>query len=112
MLNAIKSAWLFYSLLIMAVLVIFFSMNDELLLNKTPICSDITENHTECIACGMTRGFAAITSGDFNRASTANGNSLFIFVLFAVNTMIFLVYGIKKLISKGSYYFQFGGNKL
>ncbi len=97
MLSAIKAAWIFYSLLITAVLFVLFTVPGVYIINKTPTCPSISIHQTECIACGMTRGFTAIAEGRLEQARSFNRYSIAVFSIFLTNTAIFIVFGITKI---------------
>ena len=84
-------------MLITVMLVIFTAVNDELLINKTPLCQSISENNTECIACGMTRGLSAAAKGRFYESLQYNNCSILIYAVFLLNTVIFFIYTFKNL---------------
>lgn len=92
MIDALKKAWIFYSIVITAVIAILFLMPEGTLLGKTPVCGSITVNGTECFVCGMTRGFGSISEFDIDGANSANKGSVFVFGIFVLNTLIFGVY--------------------
>lgn len=96
MINALKVVWIFYSLLITVMLVIFTAANDELLINKTPLCQSISENNTECIACGMTRGINAAAKGRLYDSMQYNSFSIYLYTVFLLNTVLFSIYAFKK----------------
>jgi len=89
LIDALKKAWIFYSIVITAVIAILFLIPEDTLLNKTPVCGSIAENGTECFACGMTRGFGSISEFDIDGANSANRGSVFVFGIFVLNTLIF-----------------------
>ncbi|MBE2219362.1 MAG: DUF2752 domain-containing protein [Ignavibacteria bacterium] len=111
MLSAIKAAWIFYSLVIIAVLFILYTVPAEFLTNNTPICPSITLHQTECPACGLTRGFTAIADGRFTDAGSYNKHSLTVFLIFVANTTIFVVFGVIKTQTKKKHFLKFKRNK-
>lgn len=105
--SVIKTVWLFYSIIITAVIVMLFLLPGDQLLNKTPVCGSIASSGTECFACGMTRGFVSISEMDINSALAANEGSLVLFGMFVLNTLLFITY-ITVVINKKYYQYRRG----
>lgn len=90
--DVFKSVWIVYSTAAAAALLLTLVMPDEYLLNKTPLCESISKHGTECAACGMTRGFIHIAKFEFNEAMNSNKGSVYVFLGFFLNSLIFLKY--------------------
>jgi hypothetical protein len=92
LIDALKKAWIFYSIVITAVIAIFFLMPEDTIINRTPVCGSIAASGTECFACGMTMGFGSISEFDIDGANAANRGAVFVFMVFLLNTIIFARY--------------------
>ncbi len=111
MLSALKAAWIFYSTVILVLLILLFTLPSQILTDKTPLCTAISTHNTECSACGLTRGFTAISEGRFDEAQSFNEYSAAVFSIFFVNTSIFLVFGIIKIKSNRKEFLKIKRNK-
>lgn len=94
--SAIKTAWAFYSIAIVMLLLLLFILPGEVILNNTPLCESISRYNIECFACGMTRGFVHISELEFNEAAGANRGSILVFSSFLLNTLLFFKYLFRK----------------
>lgn len=112
MISAIKTAWSFYSAITLIILLMYIFIPGEILLNKTPVCSSLAETGENCLACGITHGFTSLTDGNFTKAREFNLNTMPVFLLFLINSVIFIIFISKKLHSKSIKIFNFKGNKL
>lgn len=90
--SAIKTAWVFYSTAIVMLILLLFILPGEVILNNTPLCESISRYNIECFACGMTRGFVHISQFEFHEASEINRGSIYVFVIFVLNTLLFIKY--------------------
>ncbi|HMQ98268.1 MAG TPA: DUF2752 domain-containing protein [Ignavibacteria bacterium] len=90
--SAFKTAWVFYSTAIVMLILVLFILPGEVILNNTPLCESISRYNIECFACGMTRGFVHIAHFEFYAASEVNRGSIYIFVIFVLNTLLFFKY--------------------
>ena len=95
--DAFKIAWLFYSTIIAAVLLVIFIMPGDKIVNNTPLCESISKNNTECFACGITHGFIEISELKFDSANSYNQGSIYIFLMFLLNTFAYIFYLLRNL---------------
>jgi hypothetical protein len=65
-------------------LVIILSFFDRLSFDLSPVCISVAQYNTECILCGMTRGFVAISNLEFANAWHYNRGSFFLYSIFLV----------------------------
>jgi len=88
--NAVKTAWMIYSTAIAILLLLVFILPGEVILNNAPLCESISRFNIECFACGMSRGFVHISQFEFYEASESNRGSIYVFVIFVLNTLLFI----------------------
>lgn len=96
MISALKTAWKFYSIVILIFTSAVFILPDNIFLNKTPLCESKSDSGRECFMCGMTHAFSCISKGNFDDANGHNTASIPLFILFSVNSVIFSVISFKK----------------
>lgn len=89
--------WTIYSFSILVFLIILFSMDDTLLLAKSPICLNIKLNDKPCIMCGMTRAFLEIKKYHWANSIAYNRMSISLFVLMIINTFFYIKFLTKKI---------------
>jgi hypothetical protein len=82
---ALRSAWLVVSLELAVVLLAPFLLSAETIYALAPVCEWKARRHKECVLCGMTRSFVAISRGDFSEAMRRNRGSIPLYALMIVN---------------------------
>ncbi|MBS1552327.1 MAG: DUF2752 domain-containing protein [Bacteroidetes bacterium] len=85
------------SIIIFVILFLSFIF-PEVLLNISPVCVSRLLYGRECFMCGMTRAFVEISSGRFSEAFELNKFSVFIFIMFTINSILFFAFIIKAII--------------
>ena len=98
--GTLKNVWLIISSVIFIITASLFLLPEDILLNNTPVCQSKTAEGAECIACGLTRGFVNIYSGNFSEANHFNHASLPLYGLFLLNNIVFTGFTLKKLFIK------------
>lgn len=94
-----KIVWIIISILIFVTLFLSFIF-PEVLLNISPVCVSRSLYGRECFMCGTTRAFVEISSGRFSEAFELNKFSVFIFIMFTINSILFFAFIINSLIVK------------
>ena len=89
-----KIVWIIISILIFVTLFLSFIF-PEVLLNISPVCVSKSLYGRECFMCGTTRAFVEISSGRFSEAYELNKFSVVLFLIFSVNTLLFLTFILK-----------------
>jgi len=73
------------------VLVIFLAVPQKSLGQVIPTCPEAESNEgAGCPACGLTRAFYSIKSGEYQSASKLNRAGIPLLLLFCANTMAFM----------------------
>jgi len=72
------------------VLIPFF-IEEQALLKTTPMCTTVVTGEGSCAFCGLTRGFIALSKGQIEEALLWNTFSLYIFIFFILNFIIFSI---------------------
>ena len=98
--NALKIIWMVITLLTTLLILIPFIVDRDKILNNTPVCISVSKYNVECALCGMTRAFIEISNGNFIKAYTLNKGSLFLYVAFLANSLIFILNSIYSKIFK------------
>ncbi len=94
-----KIVWIIISILIFVTLFLSFIF-PEVLLNISPVCVSRSLYGRECFMCGTTRAFVEISSGRFSEAFELNKFSVFIFIMFTINSILFFAFIINSLIDR------------
>ena len=87
--------WLILSAGVLIVLALPFVVPQHQLTQFIPQCEWQSQFHKPCAFCGMTTAFYAISRGDFPQAYRLNPLSLYIYAMFALNTL-FAVIALKR----------------
>jgi len=93
---ALKIVWIIYSALVLIVILITL-FSSGTLLEFSPVCISKSLYGEECFMCGMTRAFAEISAGNFQKAGILNKLSLYLFSVMTFNSVIFILYVSAKL---------------
>lgn len=112
MINALKTAWSVYSTIILFILLLLLIIPGEFMLNRTPVCSSITEDGIPCSACGLSKGFVSLAGGNIAEAQKSNLYSLPLFIIFVINSLIFIFFITDKFLTKTLKILNSKGNKL
>lgn len=96
--KAIWIVWVIYSIFISIVILALFIFNGQFLIALSPHCESIRRFGVECSICGMTRAFIEISNGDMIQAIRLNKGSIGLFVVFLINTLIFIILIIRKVL--------------
>ncbi|WP_369426754.1 DUF2752 domain-containing protein [Profundicola chukchiensis] len=86
------------------ILILPFLVDSKIILQISPTCTYKTQFNLECFFCGMSRAFIEISKGNLSSAISLNRGSLFLFILFSINIIIFSIYFIYKTFQKGKNY--------
>lgn len=81
-------AWLAASIVLLPVLTAPFLLPAETIYRLEPVCEWKARHNRECALCGMTRGFLAISRGEFQRASSLNRGSVPLYFGLILNELI------------------------
>lgn len=99
--------WRIISVVLLFILLLSLFGSERFIYLITPKCYSITQFNVECIFCGMTRAFVAISKyQDFNLAVSLNRGSIYLYSCFLLNS-IFFMYKIKKRIDFTKIIFNF-----
>lgn len=85
--------------LCLLLLSLVFLIDQDYILSRIPTCPSQLQNK-ECILCGASRAFFEIKNLNFAKAFQLNKLSLFIFLSFLLNIIIFIKYIINRYKSK------------
>ena len=96
---AIRISWGVISLVILLVLISPFVLPENTIYKISSFCR--SANHTDkgCILCGATNAFVNISRGNFGLAAKSNLLSIFIYIFFVLNEMVFILF-LKKNLNK------------
>ncbi|MBP3301786.1 MAG: DUF2752 domain-containing protein [Opitutales bacterium] len=81
--------WGVFSLGCTLLVLAFFCLPEDLL---HTISRSVSVPHDDCILCGMTRAFCAISRGDFDEAHGFNSGSLCLFFGMAIVSVSFFLF--------------------
>lgn len=84
--------WTILSIIMTLILLIPFFLNKQKILQITPICLSKKQFNVECFMCGMTRAFIEISQGNLKGAQIFNKYSLFLYLSFLLNSIVFFVF--------------------
>ena len=97
--KSIKIVWTIYSIIILLILIIPFFISQNNLSTVIPTCS-AKLNGDKCAACGMTTSFFFISKFDYKSAIDINKNSLILYCIFLINSIIYLIFVFRSLFKK------------
>ena len=83
--------WFILSIGVFIILFLPFVMPQHQLAQFIPECDWQTQFHKPCAFCGMTTAFYAISRGDFVQAHHLNALSLYIYLIFLLNTILAVI---------------------
>lgn len=89
--KALAIVWVVVSLGAIAVLALPFLVRPATIQARLPVCESIARDGVPCPACGLTRGFLALSEGDVTRARAANPAAPLLYGMFALNGVLFLL---------------------
>ena len=96
--KALAIVWTIYSVLILTIILIPFTVDINFISSFIPVCSAKLGGNC-CILCGMTTSFYSISRLDFETALSLNRYSLFLYSFFVINSIVFL-FSISKIFLK------------
>jgi len=94
---AMMIVWLILSAIILIIVTAPFMFSAEEIYTLTPTCQWKTKYNKECLFCGLTTGFIAVSRGDFSAARASNRLSIPLYSAFIVNEIVCLVYFIRRI---------------
>ena len=89
--------WLFISIISFFLICLFLFCDASIIYNLSTLLR--TEHKSECILCGMTSAFIAISNGKFNKAINLNCYAILVFIALNLNiilNLLFTFYTFKK----------------
>jgi hypothetical protein len=86
--TAFFAVWLILSGVILVLLFVPFIFPPESIQAAAPVCEWKTKYDVACPFCGMTRSFLHISRGEFSRAHTAHGLSLYLYTFLILNELV------------------------
>lgn len=92
--QAFRIVWYIISLIGLVILFAALFMKHDLVLSITPTCASIKYFNKECILCGMSRAFLEIRDLRFFEAYQLNRGSIFLFLFFCANSIIFITFNL------------------
>lgn len=97
---AVLIVWMIISIITTIVLIISFFIEKQAVLQLTPTCISKSQFNIECSLCGMSRAFIKISNYEFSEAYNLNNGSIFVYLSFLLNSLIFIIYAIMQNIKK------------
>ena len=94
--HALRIVWFILSGVILLVLFVPFLVPEHVLAQGIPECQSRAQHGVECPFCGMTSSFYAISRADFDGAMLRNAFSIYLYLLFLANTVLFVAVLLKK----------------
>lgn len=94
--NAVKILWVFSAVLSVAIFLVFFLIEPNLVFQNMPSCEYKLQN-TTCFLCVTTRAFYKIKEFDFESAYKLNRLSIFACSIMLINISVVTIYFIKNL---------------
>ena len=88
--------WLILSGAVALILVAPCLLAPQTIARWKPACEWKAKYNRECVLCGMTTSFIAISRGDLRKALAANGASLFVYSGFVCNEICLLAWFRKR----------------
>ncbi|MGA2326739.1 MAG: DUF2752 domain-containing protein [Bryobacteraceae bacterium] len=104
--TALRIAWLAVSLAVGVVLLAPLVLPQETIYALAPVCQWRAKYNRECIFCGMTASFIAISRGDFETAAQRNKGSIPLYLALVANQCAALWFALGQLgrIAPGRYW--------
>ena len=99
--NEVKIVWYIISSLIILLLLTLLFLNNNTLLYLSPKCTSILLYNKPCFLCGTTRAFLEIKNLNFNKAYYFNVLSIPLFLLFLINSYLYIL-SLKKIVYENS----------
>ncbi|MFZ5516988.1 MAG: DUF2752 domain-containing protein [Candidatus Zhuqueibacterota bacterium] len=93
---AIVIVWLILSAIILFIVTAPFLISAGEIYALTPTCQWKTKYNKDCLFCGLTTGFIAISRGDFTAAYAGNRLSIPLYAAFIVNEIVCLAYFVRQ----------------
>ncbi len=84
--------WAIISIISMMVVATPFFFTENYILSISPNCYSRAFLNQDCSLCGVTRGFIQVSKGNFESAILHNQMSPYIFLLFSMNSILFLAF--------------------
>ena len=97
----VKIVWYILSSLIIVLLLALWFLNNNTFLYLSPKCTSILLYNKPCFLCGITRAFLEIKNLNFNKAYLFNVLSIPLFVLFLINSYLYIL-SLKKIVYENS----------
>jgi hypothetical protein len=89
--------WIVLSVIIFSVLISPFILDEKTIFAISPKCEWKIKYNRECVLCGTTRAFIAISKGKFYNAYVYNRLSVAFYSLFILNELVIIFFSINKL---------------
>lgn len=91
--QAFKIIWWIFSIAGLIIVFVSVFLKHDLVLSISPTCVSMKYFNKECILCGMTRAFLEIGDLRLALAYHLNRGSIILFLLFCVNSIVFITFG-------------------
>lgn len=95
--TALALAWLALSVAVGGVLLAPLVLSPATVYALAPVCQWKAKYHRECVLCGMTGSFVAISRGDFQTAARRNRGSIPLYLALVANQGAALCFVLGKL---------------
>lgn len=89
--KALFITWFILTLICTATLIIPLVFSKERVLRNAPTCLSKSKYNQECVLCGSTSAFIALSEANFKKAYELNRGSIFIYSLFFMNACVFVI---------------------
>lgn len=90
--TALVYAWLFYSALLLLVVLVAILVPEATIYGLTPQCYSVKHLGKQCFMCGSTRSFVAMGHGYFAQAWRYNRFSSVLFAVVIINSFVSIIY--------------------
>jgi hypothetical protein len=95
--TALCIAWLTMSVAVCGVLLAPFVLPPATVFALAPVCQWKVKYNRECVLCGMTASFVAISRGDFHTAARRNKGSIPLYLALVTNQCVAFCFALGKL---------------
>lgn len=90
--NSLLIVWAILTIFIFFIILSPFVLQENTILKFAQQCQSKIKHNSRCSLCGFTTGFLMISRGKFNKAVLTTANSLFLYIIFITNELVFALF--------------------